>query len=475
MKKYLPYNQIITPKIHPDVAYFIDHFTSVIIEKTTDSLGVLHVVFPHVVTERIETMQKYFAENNTNVQIYAAHKPTRSTALMRALYKKGVHVDVASLGELEHALSIGWDGKNIECTGSKHPQFIQKAIDVGALISVDSVHELQLVIALSKKKNVRILLRISNPSCSDRNQVLRTSRFGIIKDRIESFVYPLLKDNQHIQLMGFHIHNDERDADVKGEYVFDLLSLIQKAYAQGFLPSIINIGGGWRDTELSYPDQWQSFIESLEHNLVKGKTLKTWRQGSFGLYLNEKGRISGREKIQGKFLEIPMQVSIFKLLNKKNSEGHTVKELINESLLQLMIEPGYTLFTSAGFSAMTVLSVEDNADGTKRVVVDGNMYDLSIQMREQFFDPYLLSKQDKDEETNWEGYIVGNLCREEDMLLKRAVNFSKIPEPGDVIVFLNTSAYSSSFETSHSHMHAPAKELVVYKEKNNKFTYSISL
>ena len=102
MKKYLPNNQIITPKIHPDVAYFIDHFTSVIIEKTTDSLGVLHVVFPHVVTERIETMQKYFAENNTNVQIYAAHKPTRSTALMRALYKKGVGASYAFVDDGLH-------------------------------------------------------------------------------------------------------------------------------------------------------------------------------------------------------------------------------------------------------------------------------------------------------------------------------------------------------------------------------------
>ena len=475
MIKYLPTNPTLTPRVHEDVQRFIDKYASLIIEKTTETLGPLHVVFPHVVKERIDTTKNVFSQNDIEVKLYAAHKPIRSTALMQALFEKGVSVDVASLGELNHVLDIGWEGKNIECTGSKHPFFIKKAIAVGTLISIDSIQELEQIIDISMREKIRILLRISNPTCSDRNKTSRTSRFGITKERIEKQVYSILKEQTHIELCGFHIHNDERESDVKGEYIFDVLEVVQNAYAHGFSPSVINIGGGWRDVELHDASQWQTFIEALESDLVKGRKLKTWRQGTFGLYLNEKGRISGREKIQGKFLEVPLEKSVWQTLNKQNSFGYTVKELIDESLLRLMIEPGYTLFTTAGFSAMTVISVEQNADESKRVVVDGNMYDLSIQMREQFFDPVLLSTKEQKNQDNWSGYVVGNLCREEDVLLKRAVIFSKTPEPGDVIIFYNTSAYSSSFETSHSHMHAPAKELVIHKQEDNTFKYNMTI
>ena len=434
------------------VSAFLQDAVSDVLKVVRDQEGPVHIAFPGVMRSNIEKMQEVFSSLDLDYKIHFAHKPTKSTRLIREAFELGIGIDVASLPELEHALAVGFTGDRIECTGAKSRRFIQKALAVGALMSVDSISELEGIVELSGGDAVDVLIRIADPTCSDRNKIARVSRFGVPQKQLPD-VYALLDVHKNIRLKGFHFHNDERDADVKAEYVLDMLRLIQDAVARGHAPDTVNMGGGWRGPELEDFGEWSEFLNHIELSLIHGGRGCTWRDHGYGMYLNDKGRVSGREKIQGKFVNSDLQDIAERLFDYTSFDGAALRNVVADAFLSIMTEPGYYLMDQVGVSFAEVIAVAEGAGGVKRVVVNANMYNFSTQMREMFLDPKLIKEQDTAGEA-WEGYIVGNLCREEDILMKRSVRFDAAPEVGDVICFMNTAGYTSSFEEASPHMHA---------------------
>ncbi|MGO4423545.1 Y4yA family PLP-dependent enzyme, partial [Streptomyces sp. MCAF7] len=70
-----------------------------------DALGSpLGVVLPDQLAENVERFRSVYRGHHLTGQIFLAHKANRSSALLRRLAATGAGVDVASLGELQHAL-----------------------------------------------------------------------------------------------------------------------------------------------------------------------------------------------------------------------------------------------------------------------------------------------------------------------------------------------------------------------------------
>lgn len=452
----------ITPQIVTD---FLEDIES-IFPKFDDADGPIHVVFPQVVTNQITRLQSLFRELELDVAMYFAHKPTKSSALIQSAIDAGINIDVASLPELEHVLSLGCAPDRIEATGSKNHRFLKACIDMGILISVDSLSELEQISDITNDSEVRVLLRIADPVCVDRNKKGRMSRFGIPRVQIEMALEKATEAG--ITVCGFHIHNDEREADVKAGYIEDVLSFIEIAHKMGHTPSIVNIGGGLRDAELEYYGQWEQFLDKLEQELMTGKQDTTWRSFAYGMYLNDKGRISGRERIQARFSSARIEDVLQRTFQHQTNHGVPLHQLLNDAFLTVMTEPGYILTQGAGVSFVEVVGIADNPDGTQRIIVDANMYNLSVQMRELLVDPVLICKGDMSEkEAGYTGFIVGNLCREEDVLMRRNVSFDQVPKVGDYICFMNTAGYTSSFESASPHMHSVGQQYVAQYEENN--------
>lgn len=94
---------------------------------------------------------------------------------MRACAEHGVGVDVASSGELAKALAAGVSGHKIGVSGpEKTDRLLTESLHHRCLVSIDSVHELQRLLALSSRLNAsaRVLLRW-------RPAIQSTSRFGL--------------------------------------------------------------------------------------------------------------------------------------------------------------------------------------------------------------------------------------------------------------------------------------------------------
>jgi diaminopimelate decarboxylase len=108
-------------------------------------------------------------------------------------------------------------------------------------------------------------------------------------------------------------------------------------------------------------------------------------------------------------------------------------------------------------------------------VLDGNIYNLGLaKMFHYTTDPILIPQKQSDENSHQEfqAFVVGNLCREDDFLINRLINFTQEPQPGDLLIFTNTAAYFAGFEDASPIMHPTSKFLVVSKTEKDEWIIS---
>ncbi|HVO29075.1 MAG TPA: hypothetical protein VMT81_03785, partial [Candidatus Paceibacterota bacterium] len=433
--------------------------------------GPRHVIFPEIFEENIKTFKSIFAKESICARIYLAHKPNKSKVFLKQALHNGICVDVASEEELAHALSVGFTGGNIGCTGAKNRGFLSLALFHGCLVSIDSVQELDAIIqlrgTLTDLPPTPILIRISDPQSKDRNLTMKVSRFGLSRHELPA-IYEKLKKQDGIVWRGFHFHNYE-PSEAKAGFTEDLLGLMEDSYKQGFSPDLIDIGGGFRTEMLENYEEWPRFIEQLASAMQNNTDTSTWRNYTYDLFLNQKGTISGRDKLQGQFAQFGYESLIKGILENEVLRGRPLKDFIKESMFSLMIEPGSSIFDQAGISLLSVVGIKKTANGENLIVVDGNIYNLSTYMVEPLMDPVLIP-QTLSEQAPFEGYLVGNLCKEGDIIMKRKVFFKALPREGDILCFINTAAYSSDFEDTNAHLHPVGKKFVAFRGNESKWS-----
>lgn len=429
--------------------------------------GPLHVIFPQGMSRNITDLKKTMGELNLEHRIYFAHKPTKSAAFIRQALKDGIGLDVASDRELISALSAGFTGSQIECTGVKTDLFLELALRHQCMIVIDSIEELKRICKLKDTYNIAgrtpILIRVSDVSFADRQQKTRHSRFGTPQKELAS-VWALLRRDD-LNFMGYHLHNDEREADIRAGQVENLLNLIEQAYSNGFEPTIINIGGGLRRMVLADYDQWAHFVNTLEEALMNHRPSITWEGYAYGMRLNDKGKVMGRGSMQGLVPAGDFTSILKEMFLNDRMRGRPLNAIIAENGFEVVTEPGNALLDQCGVSLFRVVEVKQSRDGENMILVDGNMYNLAVPMREYLMDPILIPAQGPAANDDpFSSFIIGNLCREEDFLSKRRIGFSQKPRAGDLIAFANTAAYKMDFENATPHLHTAGTKVVAYRK-----------
>jgi len=448
------------PYVHPYVAQTL-RYKDQLFQLAQLHKGPIHLIFPEIFSQNIAHFKGVFDELELQARIYYAHKPNKSRVFVRQALKSGINIDVASLGELTTALSCGFTGARIGCTGAKNRDFLITALHHQCLISLDSLFELQEVLTLldlCALPHARLLIRVSDPQTRDRSLALKTSRFGIPRAQVPA-VCQMIQADSRLVLEGFHFHNYE-PAEAKAGFVDDMLSLIEDAYAIGLAPHIIDIGGGFRTPWLVDYRQWSEFIDALALALKERRPTGTWRNYGYGLFVNERGSISGRDKMLGEFVSGEPAEVLRDMFLDQSLRDRPLADILRENLFEVMLEPGSSIFAHCGISLLRVLGVKDTGDGENLILLDGNTYNLSLFMQEQLMDPLLISATESSPQPH-SAYLAGNLCKEGDMLLKRKISFERVPQSGDLICFINTAAYTSDFEDASPHQHPLGKKFVV--------------
>ena len=459
----------ISSKISPELQEFIS--TQNLFDLKNLHEGVVHIGFPQQIEKTIQSVQSLFEESGVDSKIYFVHKATKNNAFIKQAYKLGIGVDVASYNELVSALSCGFVGDRIECTGPKNDDFLRLALCHCCTINLDSLQELERLIVIYKQlqltTTIKVLIRINNPIIEGRNIAIKPSRFGSNPNDLSQF-YCIFQKNSFLRFDGFHFHAYGYDPLMRAGILANTIELIKDAFDHGFEPNTINIGGAFREKTINNYQDWSTYIEDLEQKIVTSSPLPTWGKDQFGLFLNEQGRIGGKEKAISRFYNSSMINDLQIILNSETSDGRNVNIILAENMINLVIEPGFALLQQAGISIIRIIESKTFSDGRSGIIVEGNIYNLSIaNMLHYTIDPILIKQNPNQTNQKYSTFITGNLCHEDDFLVEREVEFDQVPEAGDLLVFVNTAGYYAGFEDATPIMHPISQQLVAFQKNNS--------
>lgn len=200
------------------------------------------------VIENFSAYRKAFPE----ADIYYAAKANGSFAIMRILARQGAGADVFSYGELYMALLAGIPREKILFNGNSKTDFeLQKAVELGVKVSVDSQDELRTLSEIAERtgKIAEIAFRVnpdvSTPTHPKISTGLRTSKFGIPAEEVVD-TYHEASELPGIAPCGIHCHIGSQILDTEPfvEAMQKMMDLVEKVIETGIDLKFVDMGSG---------------------------------------------------------------------------------------------------------------------------------------------------------------------------------------------------------------------------------------
>jgi diaminopimelate decarboxylase len=423
----------------------------------------LNIVFPDIVEENIRSFTDAITQAGVPGAVYIAHKPNKSTALIRKAATTGACIDVASLGELQHALCAGFDGTRIEATGIKNRLFLHLAVLQNVTISVDSFDELEdlAAVATSLRRKSRILVRLGGFASTHTHISPKDSRFGISTEALPLLFSELRRHSEILTFVGFAYHLESNSDTERVVAVEATIQATLDALKIGLNPSVINIGGGFPVSLLQDASSWDTYVAALKLGVLGKHESLTWNGNGLG-FRNERGTLAGSAQFREHYIKQPGAQSLAAFLSMPlPSFGNAqLSSVLADCLLTLYVEPGKAIFNQAGLTLARVVAVKSSMQSQQVVVADINKTNMNSAEIEHMVDPVVISAQ-----TSRAGraYIAGNLCSGSDILYKHMTFFESMPSKGDILAFPNTAAYVMDFSESRILQQPIAQKIAYWK------------
>ena len=425
----------------------------------------LNILFPNVMDKNISNFKETLKKHHLSGKIYYAHKCNKSNSFLKQALQNQINVDVASLEELKSALSNGFTGDKIEATGPKNDDFIILGIRHNIIFNVDNLEEIKKINyfkeKIQTKNKIRILLRLNGFKSEETKILNRNSRFGTPKSQVNKLIEYAQENDKNLEIIGISFHLDTVNVKEKILAIENCIEIFEEMFEKGLNPYVLDIGGGFKVNYIESQEEWDNSISELKEAILSGNNDLTWNNTSFGLRV-EKGVLRGILNIHNYYNDVFGNQLLDEILSSKLSkfQNREIGEILSENMIELYIEPGCSLLDGAGINIAKVNFVKENENGDYLVGLDMKRSDLLIGEQEMFVDPILIS--DSKEESNGKGvFFIGNLCMENDIIFKRKIFTEKIPQSGDLVVFVNTAGYFMDFEQSHTIKQKIATKIIV--------------
>jgi diaminopimelate decarboxylase len=327
-----------------------------------------------------------------------------SIAVLQLLAEEGLGADVSTSGELEFALRAGIAGERLVIHGNnKEDELLQRSAEVGALIVLDSLDELERARTIEAK---RCLIRVTPGIEADTHEGIMTghlgSKFGLPPDDAVEAIRRLP------ECAGLHVH-------VGSQLLHFGASLMTVTWIADFAarlraeldwtPKLVDLGGGL----------------GARHVL-------------------EEPAFTIGEFVGGLLAE------------------HTRSwELHGLPAAELVLEPGRSIVSRAGVTLYSVGGVKHTSAATTFVTIDGGMSDNPRPA--MYGARYTALLANRADETPTEAYAVaGKHCESSDVLIERV----ELPEPrrGDLLAVPVTGAYTLSMSSNYNAVLRPPAVLV---------------
>jgi len=204
----------------------------------------LYVMDLDRVRENYRRVKAAFEKEYPNLRVYYACKANTSLAVLRALEEEGAFADTVSPGEIFLCKKAGFAGERLSYTAtSVRTDELEYAVDAGALVTIDSISELDRLIRLGKK--ARLAFRINPEIGAGHHEHCITAgkgvKFGLSEGELSGACGKAAKAGLKIEGLHMHIGSGINEA---GPYLLAMEKLLAAAGETGVKFEQITIGGG---------------------------------------------------------------------------------------------------------------------------------------------------------------------------------------------------------------------------------------
>lgn len=230
----------------------------------------LYVVSESTIRANFRRIQRAFtARWPTTVVVMYALKANNNPAIRAIIHQEGGGGDCFGLGELMATFRGGASPDVIAMNGgNKTFQELKAAVEHGIIVNVDADDEVPMLVELCEQldRRVRVAVRLKSAPASlariasdymgtdDTQSFLKREKWGFSHETGAEVVTTILA-RERLDLVGFSLHTPRftQDPRLFAECTRNFAEMIGTiAGYTGYVPSIIDIGGGWpreRDPE----------------------------------------------------------------------------------------------------------------------------------------------------------------------------------------------------------------------------------
>jgi diaminopimelate decarboxylase len=410
----------------------------------------LHVLVASEFTRNVNDLLLPLRQRGISGTLFFARKANKLPWFVGLCKETGIGVDTASLRELQETLLLGVSPDQIVVTAiSKGHELISLAISKGCLLIIDNSDELEMVrsVARSLGTSARIGLRFSGFIANGRKIF---SRFGFPIADWPQLNAELIADPS-LQIELFHAHLDRYDVNERALAARQLIDCADSAAATGRSISSIDLGGGILMRYLKEASQWRHFLDDLLSSIAGNRPLFTYQGDGLGYY--KAGReVHGSPDLYPAWNDISKERFIAAILDHTKN-GVPLHRELSARKIKLFFEPGRSLLDNVGITLAKVCFRKRDTSGNLLIGLEMNRTNLRPFRAEFCSDPILLSEESHEmRKKSTEGaFLVGNLCTESDLLFKRKLQLSYLPQPGDIFCFANTAGYLAHHAETGTH------------------------
>jgi diaminopimelate decarboxylase len=189
----------------------------------------------------------------SSMTVHYAMKANSEPRLLREFARRGLGVDVVSLGEMQKAIAHGFDPRKLIFSGvAKDREELEAALHKGIFqINVESFEELKLLseVAAEKKRIADVALRLNINLTAGGHEHVQTakpdSKFGLDMAQLpDALVF--LKSAKSLRLRGIatHIGSQIEDLSVFEQMAKKMGGLYKELRSDGFALDRLDLGGG---------------------------------------------------------------------------------------------------------------------------------------------------------------------------------------------------------------------------------------
>lgn len=406
--------------------------------------------------------------------IFFARKANPCKIFVKESKRLGFGVDTASYRELKQCLDLGCNPKKLVLTAAvKNEKLVNLALQHDVLMILDNEDECRLVNRLAGElgKTAEIGIRISG--FQYRGNKLY-SRFGFDKDHVVEFITSHLGrgfEYENLQFDGFHFHLDGYSAEQRSEALLESIHLADRLLTQDIRTSFIDMGGGILMNYLSSLYEWEAFWSELKKAVRGDRHPITFGNTGLGYELIN-GKLHGEPYAYPYYNESSKEDFLDEVLSYQNQKKETPASLLRERGIEIRIEPGRSLLDQTGFTMAKVIHRKIDSRGNWLIGLEMNRSQLNSSSADFLLDPVIIQVKNNSREMRPAPvFFTGGYCLEQDIILKRKIVLSCLPEAGDIVCFPNTAGYMMHFYETRSHLFDFTINLVIDEKSGRLAVY----